>query len=199
MSPAALRVLFGSCLTFGLVDLAWLDANAARLKGEGALELLTRPAPRAPAEPLPAIALVEPPRAPPIETAPADPPNRPAQPEPVTSCIIQFERSLSVIPSDQVANLTPIAEAAKNDPRAIIRIVGHADRLAWKANRGNNYTLSEDRAVAVSRVLGKLGIAPDRIKRAALGDTRPVDDRATEDAYRRNRRVEVRIERMGDR
>ncbi len=199
MSPAGLRVLFGSCLALGLVDLAWLDANAARLKSDGSWELLTRPAPSVAPEPAAAIAHVETPRAPETEVAPVGIPDRPLQPDTVTSYVIQFDRSLSAIPSDQASNLNAIAETVKSDPRVVVTIVGHADRLAWKAGRGNNLTLSENRALAVARALGKLGIAPDRIKRAAFGDSQPVDDRATEDAYRRNRRVEVRIERMGDR
>jgi outer membrane protein OmpA-like peptidoglycan-associated protein len=213
MSPAILRAVFGSCLTLGLVDLAWLDANAARLRNEESWELLTHPLPAASAKLHPAIVHDEVPRVSTKEVAPAGPTDRPAgptdrpagpiarpaEPEEPVSGVIQFERSLAVIPPDQVANLTAIAEAAKNDPRAILRIFGHADRMLWKANRGNNFTLSEDRALAVARALNKLGVPPDRIRRAAFGDTQPVDDRATEEAYRRNRRVEVRIEPTGDR
>jgi len=197
MSPAILRAIFGSCLSLGLVDLAWLDMNADRLRNEESWELLTHPPPAASAEPHQAIAHPEPLRVYTKEVAPAVP--TPAEPEPVTTCVIQFDRSLAVIPPDQAANLTAIAEAAKKDPRTILRIFGHADRMLWKANRGNNLTLSEDRALAVTRALGKLGVPPDRIRRAAFGDTRPVDDRSTEEAYRRNRRVEVRIEPTGDR
>lgn len=208
MSPVVLRTVFGSCLALGLVDLAWLDTNAARLSNDGSWELLTRPRPMASAERLPVTAATEPPSAAlnaiapsPASTgdvAPAETTRRSTQPEPPTSCVVQFERSLSALPPDQAANLTVIAEAMKNDPRTVARISGHADRMGWKANRGDNLTLSENRARAVERALGRLGIAPDRIKRAAFGDTRPVDERTTEDAYRRNRRVEVRVESTGD-
>jgi chemotaxis protein MotB len=111
--------------------------------------------------------------------------------------MIQFDRSLSVLRSDQAPNLAAIADAVRKDARAIVQIGGHADRLAWKGNRGNNLTLSEDRAVAVARALSKLGVPSDRVRRAAFGDTRPIDERTTEEAYRRNRRVEVRIELRG--
>jgi outer membrane protein OmpA-like peptidoglycan-associated protein len=207
MSPAVLRAIFGSCLSLGLVDLAWLDSNAARLKTDGNWELLTRPAPAAPA-PTPAPAPAPPPKVvareepPPVvtrEIARPQPEDPPVKVEPATSCTVQFERSASAIPPGQLANLAPIAQAIKNDPRVIARITGHADRMLWKGNRGSNLSLSDDRALAVARALGQLGVPPDRIKRAALGDTRPVDDRATEDAYRRNRRVEVRIETTGER
>jgi outer membrane protein OmpA-like peptidoglycan-associated protein len=205
MSPAVLRTVFASCLTLGLVDLAWLDANAARWTNDGKWELLTRPQPSVSAE-LPRVIVREEPRAAATtEAVPAAPAatagSRPIEPEPeqVTSCTIQFERSLSVLPPDQAANLVVIAEAMKTDPRATARIFGHADRMGWKGNRGDNFTLSENRALAVARALGKLGIPADRIKRAAFGDTHPIDERSTEDAYRRNRRVEVRIDPPGGR
>jgi outer membrane protein OmpA-like peptidoglycan-associated protein len=212
MSPTALRALFGSCLTLGFADLAWLDLNAARMGKEIASPPLMVVQPVLSAEPPPVMVRPAPvaANAPPPAATPA--PARATEPfapggsatatkqdDPVTNHIVQFERSLSVLQPDQEANLTAIARVMKDNPRAIARIGGHADRLAWKANRGDNMTLSENRALAVARALGKLGIAPDRIRRVAFGDTRPADDRATEDAYRRNRRVEVRIDLTGDR
>jgi len=211
MSPIALRAVFGSCLTLGVVDLAWLDANAGRVKEEmslpplAAVEPVTsiRPLREAEGEARAAAITGEIVGAGPSATSEPPPASvaesHPAQESPLTSCVVQFERSLAVLHPDQIANLGAIAEALKRDPRAVVRVGGHADRLAWKGNRGNNLTLSEDRAVAVARALGKLGISPDRIRRAAFGDTQPLDERATEDAYRRNRRVEVRVELTGDR
>jgi outer membrane protein OmpA-like peptidoglycan-associated protein len=221
-SATALRAVFGSCLTLGFADLAWLDLNAARMGKEMSSPALmvveSAPSAEPPAVmvrpvPTPAIAptAVHAPAPPTTSTAAGPtaantsepraagtPAGATKQDEPI-SCIVQFERSLSVLPTDEAAKLTVIARSMKDNPRAIARIGGHADRLAWKGNRGDNMQLSEDRAVAVARALTKLGIPSDRIQRAAFGDTRPVDDRATEDAYRRNRRVEVRIEFTGDR
>lgn len=208
MSPVAHRALFASCLTLGLVDLAWLDANAARVVSEASPVPPVRvalpanvdlPAPIGVAPP--ALAPPEPPATAPVPPAPAAAPRREELPPargPV-SCVILFDRSLSIIHEDQAALLAPIADAVNRDPSAVVRIFGHADRMAWKANRGNNQTLSEDRAAAVARVLDKLGVRADRIRRAAFGDTRPVDERSTEDAFQRNRRVEVRVERTGER
>ena len=221
MSPAALRAVFGSCLTLGFADLAWLDLNAAKMGKEIASPplmvvepalsaepppVMVRPSPQLVATP-PAAATPSPPpalTAPTAVTAPTpasepQPAGPTKQDESATSWIVQFERSLAVLQPDQEANLAGIARVMKDNPRAVARIFGHADRVAWKGNRGDNMTLSENRALAVGRALGKLGIAPDRIRRAAFGDTRPVDDRATEDAYRRNRRVEVRVDLTGDR
>lgn len=208
MAPAALRAIFGSCLALGLFDMAWLDANAARLSGEERWERLSHPLPVASSEPLTVARLdrAQPTRAPntrlpePHEEAPLVDPNPPADlPAPATSYLIQFDRSHSVIRSDQSAHLVAIAGAVMNDARAIVRIEGHTDRMVWKAERGDNMTLSENRTLTVARALGKLGVPSHRIRRAAFGDTHPLDDRATEEAYRRNRRVEVRIELTGGR
>jgi chemotaxis protein MotB len=111
---------------------------------------------------------------------------------------LHFDRGVSVISDEQAKMLMPIAEALKSAPEAIIRVDGHADRTGWKGNSGSNLVLSDERAVAVVRALVKLGAARDRIRPAAFGDARPVDDRATEEAFRRNRRVEVRIDLTGD-
>jgi outer membrane protein OmpA-like peptidoglycan-associated protein len=200
MSPAVLRAIFGSCLTLGLVDLAWLDTNAARLYGDDSWERLRAPLPVVSTEPVKPIAPAAPslPPTPSIgDRAPAAAADDARKPDQVLSWSIQFDRSLSIIRSDQAPNLAAIAEAARDDARAIVQIGGHADRLAWKGNRSNNLNISEDRALAVARALAKLGIPSDRIQRAAFGDTRPLDERATEEAYRRNRRVEVRIELKG--
>jgi outer membrane protein OmpA-like peptidoglycan-associated protein len=199
MSPFALRAIFGSCLTLGLTDLAWLDMNAFRVNNDDSWERLRAPLPVVSAEPVQPV----------VETTLGSPPasegpatrstDSASQSAAVTSWIIQFDRSLSVIRSDQAPNLAAIADAARSDARAIVQIGGHADRLAWKGKRGDNLALSDDRAVAVARALSKRGVPSDRIRRAAFGDTRPMDERTTEDAYRRNRRVEVRIELRGGR
>jgi flagellar motor protein MotB len=114
-------------------------------------------------------------------------------------CVVQFESGLAVVSDDQAKVIAPIADFLKHDPKAVVRVDGHADRTVWVDNKRSNYALSYDRAAAIVRELGKLGIPRDRIRATAFGDTRPVDDRSTEEAYRRNRRVEVRIELTGGR
>ena len=205
MSPAILRAVIGSCLALGVADLAWLDINAERMTGSAS------PAPTVPIEPLAPGPRIErlpplPPPSPisdevpsPVPTTESHPP-RP-QPEP---CIVHFDRGVSGISDDQTKVFTPIVDALKKDPKAVVRVEAHADRTGWEGNsweqnRGNNRALSDARAAAIVQALGKLGIPRDRIRAAAFGDTRPVDDRWTEEAFRRNRRAEVRIELTGDR
>jgi peptidoglycan-associated lipoprotein len=125
----------------------------------------------------------------------------PPQPE---RCVVHFDRGVSVISDDQAKTLTPFADALKNEPKAVVRVDGHSDRTGWEGNtwEGNkrsNLVLSEERVAVIVRELGKLGIPRDRIRGAAFGDTRPVDDRWNEEAFQRNRRAEVRVELTGDR
>jgi outer membrane protein OmpA-like peptidoglycan-associated protein len=226
MSSVILRTVCGSCLALGIADLAWLDLNAGRMaqaasaapiEEETAAAAMAPPAAAVPppvvAVPPPAAAVPPPAVAvpPPVAIAPTPAPsavNEPPLPIPfpenvaheeVASCSIQFDRSRSALRADEAASLAAIAETMKRHPHAIVRVAGHADRMAWKGNRGDNLALSDDRANTVVRALGKLGIAPDRIRRTAFGDAKPLDDRASEEAYRRNRRVEVRVELTGDR
>ena len=205
MSPAILRGVIGSCLALGVADLAWLDINAERMTGWAS------PAPTVRIEPLapgPRIERLPPlPKPSPISDEVPSPvtkteshPSRPL-PEP---CVVHFDRGGSGISDDQAKTLTPIADALKTDPKAVVRVEAHADRTGWEGssweqNRGSNLALSDARAGAIVLALGKLGVPRERIRAAAFGDTRPVDDRWTEEAFRRNRRAEIRIELTGDR
>jgi len=205
MSPTILRAVIGSCLGLGVADLAWLDLNAERMAGWAS------PAPTVPIEPSAPATRIE--RLPPLP-APSPisddvpPPvtkteSHPSRPEP-EPCVVHFDRGVSDISDDQAKMLTPIVDALTSNPKAIVRIDAHADRTGWEGNtwegnRRSNLVLSDERAAGIVRALGKLGIPRDRMRAAALGDTRPVDDRWTEEAFRRNRRAEVRIELTGDR
>jgi outer membrane protein OmpA-like peptidoglycan-associated protein len=198
MSPAILRGVLGSCLALGVADLAWLDVNAERMTSSAprvapaTIEPLA-PAPRLERPPLSPPSTISDEVLPPVEKTESHP--LPPQPERV----VHFDRGVSTISDDQAQMLTAIADALKANPKAVVRVEGHADRTGWKGSHGNNLVLSDERAAAIVRALGKLGIPRDRIRTAAFGDTRPVDDRPTEEAFQRNRRAEVRIELTGER
>jgi outer membrane protein OmpA-like peptidoglycan-associated protein len=197
-------------LALGIADLTWLTSNSDRLVSTSSRKPLddeSAVAASAVAGRAPAIAAT--PNAAPVPTpvpsAAIDSPLAALSQEPaaapaeVVHCTVPFDRSHASLRPDETASLAAIAETLKNHPQAVVRVAGHADRTAWKANRGDNMTLSDLRATAVVRALGQLGVPPARIKRVAFGDTKPLDDRASEDAYRRNRRVEVRVDLMGER
>lgn len=205
-----LRAVMGSCLALGAADLAWLDVNVERLGGD-ARGPADRGEPRG--EPLAAAVRIEKlaPLPEPSPTSDEVAPGTEAKGAPsarssttpsshAEECVVYFERGASFFSGEQAKMLVPIADALKADPNAVVRVDGHADRTAWNGT-GSNLVLSDQRAGAIVQALVRLGVARDRIRPAAFSDTRPVDDRPTEDALRRNRRVEVRIERLraGDR
>jgi outer membrane protein OmpA-like peptidoglycan-associated protein len=71
-----------------------------------------------------------------------------------------------------------------------IRIQGHTDDLYSLAH---NVRLSRARAMAVRNYLVGKGIAPARLVTEGYADTRPLDTRDTEEARRKNRRVDFMI------
>lgn len=73
-----------------------------------------------------------------------------------------------------------------------ISVEGHADVRQPKPPFPTNWELSSGRAVQVLRRMVELGgIPPDRISAVGFGDSKPLADGTTEDAYAKNRRVDI--------
>ena len=84
-----------------------------------------------------------------------------------------------------------IAEKIQANPQVKrIRIEGHTDDVG---GHKKNQELSQLRAEAVRNYLIKKGIEPDRLQAIGYGDTRPLDNRKTNEARAKNRRVEFII------
>ncbi|WP_270937867.1 peptidoglycan -binding protein, partial [Falsiroseomonas oryzae] len=77
----------------------------------------------------------------------------------------------------------------------VLRVDGHADRspIRGSGRFASNWELSAARAIAVAQLLIAEGLPANRVAAAAFGDTQPLDDRDTPDAYARNRRIELRL------
>jgi chemotaxis protein MotB len=76
----------------------------------------------------------------------------------------------------------------------IIRVDGHTDiRPISSPIFKSNYELSASRAIAVVRYLVSKGVSPQRVVAAAFGEFQPIDTDRTEEAYRRNRRIELKL------
>ncbi|MGG5821660.1 peptidoglycan -binding protein [Falsiroseomonas sp. HW251] len=75
----------------------------------------------------------------------------------------------------------------------VLRVDGHADRTPIRGRFASNWELSAARAISVAQLLIAEGLPPNRVAAAAFGDTQPLDDRDTPDAYARNRRIELRL------
>jgi chemotaxis protein MotB len=76
----------------------------------------------------------------------------------------------------------------------ILRVDGHTDnRPIRSAQFPSNWNLSTARAVAVVEYLITRGLPTDRIAATGFGEFQPLDVANTDEAYRRNRRIEFKI------
>ena len=76
----------------------------------------------------------------------------------------------------------------------VLRVDGHTDRRPIHTTRfPSNWELSTARALSVVNYLIAQGIAPKRLVAAGFGAFRPLDDRHTDQAYARNRRIEIKL------
>jgi chemotaxis protein MotB len=76
----------------------------------------------------------------------------------------------------------------------ILRVDGHTDKVPIQtAAFGSNWDLSAARAISVVDFLVSRGIPSNRLSANAFGEFHPMDDRDTPDAYRQNRRIELKL------
>jgi len=76
----------------------------------------------------------------------------------------------------------------------IIRVDGHTDkRPIQSAQFPSNWALSSARAIAVVQYLISKGISPNRLAATGFGEFQPLDPADNDDAYRRNRRIEIKL------
>jgi chemotaxis protein MotB len=76
----------------------------------------------------------------------------------------------------------------------VLRVDGHTDvrPIVFSLFR-SNWDLSAARAISVVQYLIVMGVKPSRLVAAGFGEFQPIDPGATEDAYRRNRRIEFKL------
>jgi chemotaxis protein MotB len=76
----------------------------------------------------------------------------------------------------------------------VLRIDGHTDvRPIASPQFPSNWELSSARAISVVQYLISRGISPQRLVAAGFGEFQPLDSGTTEEAYRRNRRIELKL------
>lgn len=78
----------------------------------------------------------------------------------------------------------------------VLRIDGHTDSRPIRGSRDypSNWELSTARAVAVVKYLASRGIPPERLAAAGFAEFRPLDAGDSEEAYRKNRRIEIKFD-----
>lgn len=93
--------------------------------------------------------------------------------------------------------VTTLKEIAKNIPPDInwvLQVNGHTDETPiHNAQFASNWELSAERAISVVRYMISQGIPADRLAAAGFADTEPLDPADTPAAYKRNRRIELKL------
>lgn len=91
-------------------------------------------------------------------------------------------------------SLKEISDEIPSELPWVLQINGHTDRRPIRtADFASNWELSAARATTVGKFLIGQGIPPERIAVAGFAQYQPLDERNDEIAYRRNRRIEVKL------
>jgi chemotaxis protein MotB len=76
----------------------------------------------------------------------------------------------------------------------VLRVDGHTDvRPINSPQFKNNWELSVGRAISVVQYLISKGVSPQRLVAAGFGEFQPIDPDKTEEAFSRNRRIELKL------
>jgi chemotaxis protein MotB len=75
----------------------------------------------------------------------------------------------------------------------VLRVDGHTDVRPISGGARTNWDLSAARAIAVVQYLIGKGMPPQRLVAAGFGEFQPIDPANTEEAYSRNRRIELKL------
>ncbi len=96
---------------------------------------------------------------------------------------------------DKVANaLLDLAKRVPKDIAWVIRVDGHTDVRPISSDRfPSNWELSSGRAISVVQYLISRGVRPENLVAAGFGEFQPIDTAGTEEAYSRNRRIELKL------
>ncbi|MCS6879552.1 MAG: peptidoglycan -binding protein [Geminicoccaceae bacterium] len=90
--------------------------------------------------------------------------------------------------------LRQIAAEIPDELPWVLQVDGHTDKRPIATARfPSNWELSTARALSVVRFLMAQGIPPQRLAARGFGEFQPLDPRDSEEAYRRNRRIELKL------
>ncbi len=113
-----------------------------------------------------------------------------------------FDSGAAVLRPEGRAELDKLASALldleKQIPSEInwvLRVDGHTDtrQLSATSPFKSNWELSAARAISVVQYLIGKGVSPQRLVAAGFGEFQPIDPGSTEDAFSRNRRIELKL------
>ena len=77
----------------------------------------------------------------------------------------------------------------------VLRIDGHTDKkpLSGTGAFKTNWELSSARAISVVQYLMTKGVSPQRLVAAGFGEFQPLDTADSDEALKRNRRIELKL------
>jgi chemotaxis protein MotB len=76
----------------------------------------------------------------------------------------------------------------------VLRVDGHTDVRPMNSPQfRNNWELSAGRAISVVQYMVGRGVSPQRLVAAGFGEFQPIDPDKTEEAFTRNRRIELKL------
>jgi chemotaxis protein MotB len=90
------------------------------------------------------------------------------------------------------AVLLDVTQKIPQDIAWVLRVDGHTDVRPIGGGR-TNWDLSAARAIAVVQYLISKGMPPQRLVAAGFGEFQPIDPATSEEAYSRNRRIELKL------
>jgi peptidoglycan-associated lipoprotein len=108
----------------------------------------------------------------------------------LASSTVYFEFDKSTIPASERGKLEAVKQWMDANPGRSLFLAGHADK---RGTPEYNRALGERRALAVREYLAGLGLAPANLYTISYGADRPAEEGDTEEAYSKNRRVEVGV------
>ena len=112
-----------------------------------------------------------------------------------------YDAGQAVLKTEGRAELDKIAAALldlekqiPSDIAWVMRVDGHTDvRPIATAQFPSNWELSSARAIAVVQYLIGKGVSPQRLVAAGFGEFQPLEAERSEEAFRRNRRIELKL------
>jgi peptidoglycan-associated lipoprotein len=108
----------------------------------------------------------------------------------LASSTVYFEFDKSTIPAAERGKLDAVKQWMDSNPGRSLFLAGHADK---RGTPEYNRALGERRALAVREYLAGLGVPPANMFTTSYGSDRPAVQGDTEEAYAKNRRVEVGV------
>lgn len=113
---------------------------------------------------------------------------------------VLFASGSAALSNDGRESLRPIADAIlqlteeiPDDLEWVIRIDGHTDPRPIRTTYPSNWHLSAARAISVVNWFEDLGVPSNRLVAAGFGEHQPIAEGNSEEAYARNRRIELKL------